>query len=64
LNFGSFHDGAFIPNNPLDQKLRHTGAGRYPARKTTCEAVKTLMLTHWRGGFLIIWIPACAGMTA
>jgi hypothetical protein len=29
----------------------------------TCEANRTVMLSHLRGGFLMRWIPAFAGMT-
>jgi len=48
------------PNNPLG---RHTGESRYPAMKIRREADKTKLLSHLRGDFLIIWIPAFAGMT-
>ncbi|MDP2805619.1 MAG: hypothetical protein Q8O24_06710 [Gallionellaceae bacterium] len=56
-----FCEAYLNPNNPLS---RHSGAGRNPLVKKTCrEADKTMMLSHLRGNFLIIWIPAFAGMT-
>jgi hypothetical protein len=41
---------------------RHSRAGGNPARIKTREADKTAMLTRY-AGYLIHWIPACAGMT-
>ena len=38
-------------------------AGIQP-EQTSREADKTAMLSRFAEGFLIIWIPACAGMTA
>jgi hypothetical protein len=43
------------PDYPLG---RHTGGGRYPAKKLFCEADKTMKLARWREKYLIIWIPA------
>jgi hypothetical protein len=39
-----------------------TGEGRYPAMKKIYRAAdKTTILSHLRGKYLIIWIPAFAG---
>jgi len=48
------------PNNPL---ARHSGEGRNPAIKTSCEADKTHDVAPLTGDLLITWIPAFAGMT-
>jgi hypothetical protein len=48
------------PKNPL---ARHSRAGGNPARKISGEAAKTAMLPRYAGHDLIVWIPACAGMT-
>jgi hypothetical protein len=59
------------PDNPLG---RHTDEGRYPAKINSPRSGQNLdidpltegqpVLSLSKGGdFLIIWIPACAGMT-
>jgi len=71
-NHLSFILESLIPNNPL---ACHSGEGRNPAGTNTREADKTsrlrqvsrdgktMLLSRFRGEFLIDWIPACAGMT-
>jgi HlyD family secretion protein len=48
------------PNIPL---LRHSGAGRNPARAIIRVANETTLWARYRGEYLTNWIPACAGMT-
>jgi len=50
----------FIPNNPLG---RHTGAGRYPAIENAPQSGQNQGVVPLRGEFVVLWIPACAGMT-
>jgi hypothetical protein len=50
----------FNPDNPL---TRHSRAGGNPARTNIPRSGQNCDVVPLRGNFLIIWIPACAGMT-
>jgi hypothetical protein len=39
-------------------KARHSREGGNPAKNKACEADAAKVLTHFRGDFLINWIPA------
>jgi len=48
-----------------NQRTRHSGAGRNPARHTAPRSGQSRVsgLAPLRGRLIIAWIPACAGMT-
>jgi hypothetical protein len=52
------------PNNPLAKKFRHSREGGNPARIDIPHSGQYCYAAPLRGGFLINWIPAFAGMTA
>jgi len=45
------------------QKIRHSSAGRNPAKTKSPRSGQINMLSCCAGIHLAIWIPACAGMT-
>jgi hypothetical protein len=50
-----------IPDNPFG---RHSGEGRNPVNKNTPRSGQNLGVVPLAWDISIIWIPACAGMTA
>jgi len=50
-------------NIPLAKNCVIPAQAGIQQKQTTREVDKTAMLSHFVGDFLIIWIPACAGMT-
>jgi hypothetical protein len=52
-----------IIQNPLAQNCVIPAQAGIQQGQTSREAAKTVMLPRFAGDFLIIWIPACAGMT-
>ena len=60
MNAQPYGQSGFNPNSPL---ARHSGEGRNPAKISTREADKDLLLPRILGECLTNWIPAFAGMT-
>jgi hypothetical protein len=50
-------------NNPLAQSCVIPAQAGIQQEKISREADKTATLSRYAGDLLIIWIPACAGMT-
>jgi hypothetical protein len=53
----------FIPNSSLKQNCVIPAQAGIQQEHRSREADKTAMLSRFAEDFLIIWIPACAGMT-
>jgi hypothetical protein len=51
------------PDSLLVQSCVIPAQAKIQQGQTSREADRTAMLSRFAGDFLIIWIPACAGMT-